>query len=531
MATRFPSDAGATLIVTASDPCLLLAGEDKVASWPDQADSDIVEAIVGGYAIAVQTEPTGTVHAAATTTIVQRGSDLAFVRRLARRNGYEFYVEADDSGTPTAYFQPPQLDGTPQKTLAIQFGEDTNLRSFSTKLTGRKPLAVKTAQLDAESGSVNAATVTDASYTALGATDAATLIGGPLGSLVTPAENAAEMRVLGPPSADATELQTLAQAVRDEASWILAASGEVNAEAYGSVLRPHRTVLIKGAGKPYSGEYYVVRVVHELTGAGDWIQRFEALRNARDVHGRRGLRRAGRRARAAGAAVIDDVVAKLVDRLESRYFGKYRGQVTDNDDPSDLGRVKATVPRLLDDVELGWALPAFAYGGIAEQGFFAVPDIGAGVWIEFEEGDLSYPIWTGTWYQSSQIPESAKPAQKVLKTASGHKIVLDDDAKSITITDANGNVISMDGSDIKITAGNATAITIDGPSIVLVDGASEPLVLGNQLQQYLSTLVSTFNAHMHPGQASPVGPVTPAPPAPTLQPPTPSLFSQKVKTQ
>ena len=49
VATRFPSDAGATLIVTASDPCLLMAGEDKVASWPDQADSDIVEAIVGGY--------------------------------------------------------------------------------------------------------------------------------------------------------------------------------------------------------------------------------------------------------------------------------------------------------------------------------------------------------------------------------------------------------------------------------------------------------------------------------------------------
>lgn len=232
--------------------------------------------------------------------------------------------------------------------------------------------------------------------------------------------------------------------------------------------------------------------------------------------------------------MIDDVVAKLVDRLESRHYGKYRGQVTDNADPSALGRVKAKVPRLLDDVELGWALPAFAYGGMAEQGFFAVPDIGAGVWIEFEEGDLSYPIWTGTWYGSGQIPASAQPAQKVLKTKSGHTIALDDDAKSLTITDANGNVISMDGGDIKITAGDATTITIDAPSIVLVDGASEPLVLGNQLQQYLSALVSTFNAHMHPGETAAIPPgnaVTPAPPAPPLQPPTPALFSQKVKTQ
>ncbi len=227
----------------------------------------------------------------------------------------------------------------------------------------------------------------------------------------------------------------------------------------------------------------------------------------------------------------DDVVAKLVDRLESRYYGKYRGQVTANDDPSSLGRVKAKVPRLLDDVELGWALPAFPYAGTQGEGFFAVPEVGTGVWIEFEEGDLSYPLWTGTWYGSGQVPQSATPAQKVLQTPSGHTIVLDDDAKSITITDANGNVLSMDGGDIKLTAGQATTVTIDGPSIVLVAGASEPLVLGNQLQQYLSTLVSTFNAHMHPGQSSPVGPVTPAPPAPTLQPPTPSLFSQKVKTQ
>ena len=61
--------------------------------------------------------------------------------------------------------------------------------------------------------------------------------------------------------------------------------------------------------------------------------------------------------------------------------------------------MKAGVPRLLGDSETtGWALPAFAYGGASEQGLFAVPDLGAGVWIEFEGGDLSYPIWSGTWY-------------------------------------------------------------------------------------------------------------------------------------
>ena len=87
---------------------------------------------------------------------------------------------------------------------------------------------------------------------------------------------------------------------------------------------------------------------------------------------------------------IDELLARLVQRVEGRYFGKYRGQVTNNSDPDNLGRVKAKVPRILGDKEeTGWALPAFIYGGQKEQGLFAVPDIGAGVWIEFEGGDLA----------------------------------------------------------------------------------------------------------------------------------------------
>ena len=59
---------------------------------------------------------------------------------------------------------------------------------------------------------------------------------------------------------------------------------------------------------------------------------------------------------------IYEVLARLVQRVEGRYFGKYRGQVTDNSDPSNLGRVKATVPRVLGVEATGWALPAFSNG-------------------------------------------------------------------------------------------------------------------------------------------------------------------------
>src|SRR5262249_46301863 len=128
---------------------------------------------------------------------------------------------------------------------------------------------------------------------------------------------------------------------------------------------------------------------------------------------------------------IYDVLAGVIRQVERRYYGKYRGQVTDNNDPDNLGRIKAKVPRLLDTEETGWALPAFIYGGASEQGLFFVPDQGAGVWIEFEEGDLNKPLWTGTWFTGGDIPESAKPGKKVLKTKSGHKIVLDDDGGTL----------------------------------------------------------------------------------------------------
>src|SRR5439155_7079149 len=79
------------------------------------------------------------------------------------------------------------------------------------------------------------------------------------------------------------------------------------------------------------------------------------------------------------------------------HFGKYRGLVTDNQDPNNLGRIRAKVPEVLQDVESGCALPNLPYSGNG-SGLFRVPVPGAGVWIEFEAGDVSRPIWTGCWW-------------------------------------------------------------------------------------------------------------------------------------
>jgi len=219
---------------------------------------------------------------------------------------------------------------------------------------------------------------------------------------------------------------------------------------------------------------------------------------------------------------LEEVVARLVERVEGRYYGKYRGIVTDNQDPADLGRIKAQVPRLLGNVETGWALPCLPYGGTSEQGLYFVPDRGATVWIEFEGGDLAYPIWTGTWWGDSELPESAAPAQKIIKTSSGHKVVMDDDGNSIAITDSNGNTITMDSSGISISDLNQNSITMDGSGITLSgatisigDPASDNLVAFSALNTALQTYAALIAAHVHTGNLG--FPTTPPVPPPQLE--------------
>src|SRR5215217_5976038 len=135
----------------------------------------------------------------------------------------------------------------------------------------------------------------------------------------------------------------------------------------------------------------------------------------------------------------------VMDRMTGHHYGKYRGIVTNNQDPNNLGRLKARVPEVLGDVETGWALPAapFAGNGI---GLFIVPPPDSGVWIEFEAGDVSRPIWSGCWWGEGQLPNQATPEIKVLKTVSGHTITLDDTdgSEKVEVTDKNGAKIVMD---------------------------------------------------------------------------------------
>ena len=99
------------------------------------------------------------------------------------------------------------------------------------------------------------------------------------------------------------------------------------------------------------------------------------------------------------------------------FFGKYRGTVEQNIDDMNQGRVQVSCPNVLGRGRFSWALPCVPYAGPG-VGFFAIPPIGASVWVEFECGDPDWPIWSGCFWDKGQLPPAmpALPTTRAFKT-------------------------------------------------------------------------------------------------------------------
>lgn len=162
------------------------------------------------------------------------------------------------------------------------------------------------------------------------------------------------------------------------------------------------------------------------------------------------------------------------------FYGKYRGVVTDTDDPLTIGRIKARVPDVMSDRESGWAMPCMPFVGKG-MGFYAVPATGAGVWIEFEQGDPDRPIWSGCWWGSkAEMPNavltSPTPTKKVvLQTDAGNIVVIDDSpgVGGITLKTASGQKIVLSATGIEIDNGKGATIKLEGPKVSINGSALE----------------------------------------------------------
>jgi len=221
-----------------------------------------------------------------------------------------------------------------------------------------------------------------------------------------------------------------------------------------------------------------------------------------------------------------------------RVYGKYRGIVLNNVDPLNLGRIQANVAEVLGEVPTGWATACAPYAGIG-AGFFSLPPPGAGVWIEFEAGDVSRPVWSGCYWGVAEAPVTPPlppgtptlPTTKIWRSDLGLTTALNDVEQTITVSDALGlNQVVVSTLTGTVTVKGLARVVLDGKLVQQgSQTAMHPAVLGDQIFAYLSALVMLFNTHVHPGEfALGVLPVTPAPPLMQMPPPSPSLLSRKV---
>jgi uncharacterized protein involved in type VI secretion and phage assembly len=158
----------------------------------------------------------------------------------------------------------------------------------------------------------------------------------------------------------------------------------------------------------------------------------------------------------------------------SQFFGKYRGKVENNIDPLQQGRLQVSVPAVLGEGRMSWAMPSVPFAGPG-VGFFAIPPVGANLWVEFEGGDPDYPIWSGCFWGLGEAPALPALAEmKVLKTSSG-TITINDlpGVGGISIETTMGMKITINMMGIEITNGQGASIKLMGPQVSINDSALE----------------------------------------------------------
>lgn len=275
--TNFSSDPNSSeLVVTAMDPTVLMHLDETVKAWANMKDSDVATAIFGDskYKFSSVVEDTQWSRHENESTLMQRGTDIQFLQQLAKRNGYECFVDLNDAGDPEGHFHPPKHDDQPQGTLTVNMGAATNVNKFRARFDMLGPAKAKATTLDPDDKSAQK-----------GQADDATQADGMGDEPSVPADRPRTVLLSQLGMAQAGEVQRYAQAVVDRSSWSIVAEGEVNTVAYGGVLKAKQPVMVRGVGRTFSGRYYVERVLHTIASDGTYVQRFTLKRNATGLTG------------------------------------------------------------------------------------------------------------------------------------------------------------------------------------------------------------------------------------------------------
>ncbi|MCW5882747.1 MAG: baseplate assembly protein [Anaerolineae bacterium] len=163
-----------------------------------------------------------------------------------------------------------------------------------------------------------------------------------------------------------------------------------------------------------------------------------------------------------------------------KFYGKYRGTVINNIDPMQIGRILVMVPEVSSLLPSSWAMPCLPIAG-KQEGIFAVPQLGAGVWVEFEHGDPDYPIWVGGfWGTAAEVPALAllpapPPGQNILVQTTGQNTLLLSDMPGptggIMLKTLTNAMIVINDVGIIISNGKGASIVLAGPTVTINNGA------------------------------------------------------------
>ncbi|MBI3803965.1 MAG: phage late control D family protein [Nitrospirae bacterium] len=260
----------ATLEISGMDASALMDLEEKQRVWANKKDSEIAQEIFISYGLSYEVEDTVVRQPETVSAVLQTESDIRFLRRLAARNGFECAVQGSKG-----YFRSPTLDLPPQKTLAIQFGGETNLTGLRFRVDGTAPADLEIRRIDPFEKEEEKETLTESPRRKLGKKELADFQSG---------QRSGRLLLKNQVASSSQEMRGRLREGYRGGERFVQVEGEIDSRPYGAVLRSKRLVTVKGAGAQWSGLYYVTRVRHLFTLDG-YTQHFEGIRNGLGLTG------------------------------------------------------------------------------------------------------------------------------------------------------------------------------------------------------------------------------------------------------
>jgi hypothetical protein len=265
----------ATLTLTGEDVSIAMDMTRKRAEWPAMSEMVIANLIIGTYAQyglipMVMPPPSIDQPLPIERTPVQQGTDLEYLKTMAQRFGFVFYVEPGPApGVNTAYWGPPKRAGLPQRALTVSQGPETNVDNINFTYNGMAPTIVDDVVQDRLTNtSMPVMTFASLRLPPLAAMPA----------LPFQLPNVRTSLLEQGPGLSIVEAYARAQGVTDKSvDSVVTAQGELDALRYGDVLAPRGIVGLRGAGFTHDGLYYVKSVSHAIS-RGQFKQRFSLTR-------------------------------------------------------------------------------------------------------------------------------------------------------------------------------------------------------------------------------------------------------------